>query len=120
MPPSAPHHLGCGACSDLFSKSKTALPGPSIRIEETQTARELLIMGVINHTLCEGTGFYFKDPVVIDDHRLFYENLIERLATANIATSAEHLDLAVSELGEVEVAFLGTTCLISKKVPGFT
>lgn len=42
-----------------------------------------------------------------------YENLVQRLAAADIAASAEHLGLRVNECGEVEVPFLGTTYLIS-------
>ena len=56
-----------------------------------------------------------KDSLAIGGHRYIYEDLIERLATADIAVSAEHLGLAVSDLGEAELPFLGTTFLISNR-----
>ena len=56
-----------------------------------------------------------KDPLAIGGHRWIYENLIERLATADIATSAEHLGLAANDLGEVVVPFLGKIYLVSNK-----
>jgi hypothetical protein len=37
--PSAPHRPGCETRTHLFSESKSARPGPSIRIEQTQKAR---------------------------------------------------------------------------------
>ena len=56
-----------------------------------------------------------KDSLAIGGHRWIYEDLIERLVTADIAASAEHLGLAVSDLGEAEIPFLGTTYLVSNK-----
>jgi hypothetical protein len=56
-----------------------------------------------------------KDPLAIGGHRWIYENLIERLAAADIPASAQHLGLAVNDLGEAEVPFLGTTYLVSNK-----
>ena len=56
-----------------------------------------------------------KDSLAIGGHRWIYEDLIERLATADIAASAEHLGLAVNDAGEAEIPFLGTTYLVSNK-----
>lgn len=56
-----------------------------------------------------------KDILSIGGHRWIYENLIERLANADIATSAEHLGLALNDNGEAEVPFLDSTFLVSDK-----
>ena len=56
-----------------------------------------------------------KDPIAVGGHKWIYENLVERLATADIAASAQHLGLAVNDLGEAEVLFLGATYLVSNK-----
>jgi len=56
-----------------------------------------------------------EDPLAIGGHRWIYENLIERLATADIATSAENLGLAANDLGEAVVPFLGKIYLVSNK-----
>ena len=56
-----------------------------------------------------------KDSLAIGGHRWIYEDLIERLVTADIVASAEHLGLAVSDLGEAEIPFLGTTYIVSNK-----
>ena len=42
-----------------------------------------------------------------------YEDLVKRLANADIATLAGHLNLPINTAGEVEVPFLGATYLIS-------
>jgi hypothetical protein len=54
-----------------------------------------------------------EEPAVIGGQRWIYENLIERLQNADITVSAEHLDLALNDAGEVQVLFLGTTFLVS-------
>jgi hypothetical protein len=54
-----------------------------------------------------------EDLLAIGGHRWIYEDLIQRLTTADVTASAEHLGLAVSDLGEAELTFLGTTYLIS-------
>ena len=46
-------------------------------------------------------------------HRKIYEDLVKRLANADIATLAGHLNLPINTAGEVEVPFLGATYLIS-------
>ena len=60
-----------------------------------------------NHTL--------KENVAIGGNRWIYENLIEQLRNADIATSAKHLDLTLNDTGEAEIPFLGMTFLISNE-----
>jgi hypothetical protein len=57
-----------------------------------------------------------KDTLVLDGYRKIYEDLIERLLSADIATSAKHLGLSLSDAGEAEVPFMGTTYLVSNLV----
>lgn len=54
-----------------------------------------------------------KNALANGGYRWIYEDLIKRLATADITVSADHLGLAINDLGEVELPFLGTTYLIS-------
>ena len=54
-----------------------------------------------------------KDAMVMDGYSKIYEDLIERLQSADIATSAKHLGLSLSDAGEAEVPFMGTTYLVS-------
>jgi len=56
-----------------------------------------------------------KDLLAIGGHRRNYENLIESLTTADIATSAEHLDLEVNDFGEAVVPFSGKIYFVSNK-----
>jgi hypothetical protein len=46
-------------------------------------------------------------------YRKIYENLIERLQYADIATSAKRLELSLNEAGETNVPFMGATYLVS-------
>jgi len=48
-------------------------------------------------------------------HRKIYEDLLKRLASADIATLAGHLNLPFDTTGEAEIPFLGQTYLISNK-----
>ena len=48
-------------------------------------------------------------------HRKIHEDLLKRLASADIATLAEHLNLPLNNTGEAEIPFLGQTYLISDK-----
>jgi hypothetical protein len=54
-----------------------------------------------------------KNSITIGGHRWIYENLIERLAYADIAISAAHLGLALNDTAEAEIPFLGTAYLVS-------
>jgi hypothetical protein len=56
-----------------------------------------------------------KESKAIGGHKWIYEDLLKRLADADIATSAQHLGLAINDAEEVDVPFLGATYLISKK-----
>lgn len=47
--------------------------------------------------------------------RKIYEDLLDRLANADIAASAEHLDLRFNDAGEAEVPLFGTTYLVSRR-----
>ena len=49
----------------------------------------------------------------MDGYSKIYEDLNERLQSADIATSAKHLGLSLSDAGEAEVLFMGTTYLVS-------
>jgi hypothetical protein len=51
----------------------------------------------------------------VGGQRWIYEDLIERLQNTDITTSAEHLDLALNDTGEVQIPFLGTTFLLSNE-----
>jgi hypothetical protein len=44
-----------------------------------------------------------------------YEDLLERLAKADITSSAEQLNLSLNDAGEAEVPLLGRTYLVSRK-----
>ena len=55
-----------------------------------------------------------RDVSGFGGHRKIYEDLVKRLANADIATLAGHLNLPINTSGEVEVPFLGTTYLITK------
>ena len=46
-------------------------------------------------------------------YRKIYENLIERLQYADIATSARHLGLSLNDAGEANVRFMDATYLVS-------
>ena len=48
-------------------------------------------------------------------YRKIYQDLIERLATADIATAAHNLGLAFNSSGEAEVSFLNRIYRVSKK-----
>lgn len=48
-------------------------------------------------------------------HRKIYAGLLKRLASADIARLAEHLNLPINNTGEAEIPFLGQTYLISNK-----
>ena len=61
-----------------------------------------------------------QDPIRIDapgfgGHRKIYTDLLERLANADIARSAEHLNLPINNAGEAEIPFLGQMYLISNR-----
>jgi hypothetical protein len=49
----------------------------------------------------------------MDGYSMIYEDLIERLQSADIVTSAAHLGLSLSDTGEAEVPFMGKTYLVS-------
>jgi hypothetical protein len=53
------------------------------------------------------------DSLITGGYRKIYEDLIEQLQYADIATSAEHLDLSMNDEGEAAVPFMGTTYLVS-------
>jgi len=54
-----------------------------------------------------------KESKAIGDHKWIYEDLITHIATVDIATSAEHLNLQLNDAGEAEVSFLGVNYLVS-------
>jgi hypothetical protein len=56
-----------------------------------------------------------KDTFVIGGHKKIYEDLLQSLKSADIATSARHLDLALNDRGEAEVPFFGTSYLVSRE-----
>lgn len=56
-----------------------------------------------------------RETTAIGGHKWIYEDLLRRLADADIATSAQHLGLAINDAEEVDVPFLGATYLISKR-----
>ena len=45
-------------------------------------------------------------------HKKIYADLLKRLASADIARLAEHLNLPINNTGEAEIPFLGQTYLI--------
>lgn len=49
----------------------------------------------------------------MDGYRRIHEDLIERLKSADIASSAKHLALSLNEVGEATVPFMGATYLVS-------
>ena len=51
---------------------------------------------------------------VAGGYKSIYEDLLKRLAVADIESSASKLDLVLNEVGEAEVPFCGTTYLISR------
>ena len=56
-----------------------------------------------------------KDNFSDSGQRKIYEDLLDRLANADIAASADHLDLRLNDAGEVEVPFFGATYLVSRE-----
>ena len=56
-----------------------------------------------------------KDTFAMGGYRKIYEDLIERLQYADIATSAMHLGLSLNDAGEARVPFLDTTFLVSNE-----
>lgn len=48
-------------------------------------------------------------------HKRIYADLLKRLASADIARLAEHLNLPINDTAEAEIPFLGRTYLISNK-----
>ena len=56
-----------------------------------------------------------KDTFAMGGYRKIYEDLIERLQYADIATSAWRLGLSLNDAGEANVPFLDTTFLVSYK-----
>lgn len=50
-----------------------------------------------------------------EGHKKHYEDLVKDLKTKDIAALAAPLDLPMSDAGEAEISFLGTTYLISNK-----
>jgi hypothetical protein len=57
--------------------------------------------------------FILKDALSMDGYRKIYENLIDKLRSADIAASAERLGLPVNPQGEAKVPFMGAVYLIS-------
>lgn len=56
-----------------------------------------------------------KEASATGGYSLIYEDLLKRLKHADISASAQRLDLALNNAGEVEIPFFGKTYLISKK-----
>ena len=56
-----------------------------------------------------------KESTNIGGHKWIYQDLIGRLATADIAASSQQLGLAMNDAGETEVPFFGTTYLVSRE-----
>lgn len=54
-----------------------------------------------------------EQPVAIGGHRRIYEDLLARLATGDIVTSAERLNLQLNDAGEAEISFSGIPYLVS-------
>jgi len=57
----------------------------------------------------------FRETTAIGGYKWIYEDLLRRLADADIAASAQHLGLVINDAEEVDVPFLGATYLISKR-----
>jgi len=55
-----------------------------------------------------------RETTAIGGHKWIYEDLLRRLADADIATSAQHLCLVMNDFEEVEIPFLAMTYLISR------
>ena len=56
-----------------------------------------------------------KDNFADNGQRKIYEDLLDRLPNADIAASADHLDLPLNDAGEAEVPFFGANYLVSRK-----
>lgn len=56
-----------------------------------------------------------KESIAIGDHKWIYEDLLTHIATVDIATSAERLNLHLNDAGEAEVSFLGDSYLVSNE-----
>jgi hypothetical protein len=56
-----------------------------------------------------------KDAFAMGCYKKIYEDLIERLQYADIATSARRLGLSLNDAGEANVPFLDTTFLVSNE-----
>jgi len=54
-----------------------------------------------------------KEVFAMGGYRSIYEDLIERLKYADIASSAKRLELSLNEVGEAAVPFMGATYLVS-------
>ena len=54
-----------------------------------------------------------KDAFAMGGYKKIYEDLIERLKYADIATSAKRLGLSLNDAGEAGIPFLDTTFLVS-------
>jgi hypothetical protein len=54
-----------------------------------------------------------EDAFAMGGYRKIYEDLIERLQYADIATSARRLGLSLNDAGEASVPFMGATYLVS-------
>jgi len=75
----------------------------------------LIVILIIHYKHVKEQDHTLKKNVAIGGHRWIYENLIERLQNANITTSAEHLNLALTNAGEAKIPFLGATFLVSNE-----
>lgn len=53
-----------------------------------------------------------KETFAMDGYRRIYEDLVERLEFADIASSAEALELSLNEVGEAIVPFIGADYLV--------
>jgi hypothetical protein len=56
-----------------------------------------------------------KESILIGGHEWIYQDLIGRLANADIVASSLNLGLALNNAGEAEVPFLGKTYLVSRE-----
>jgi hypothetical protein len=55
------------------------------------------------------------EAVAVGGHKWIYQDLVGRLANADIAASSRYLGLSLNGAGEAEVPFLGTTYLVSRQ-----